>query len=866
MRKIAKSFFVVFLINILLLPNFTFALEAWLSPKLVKLNLAPNENAEFNLTFTTGTPPVKKLDVVFVFDTTGSMGGEIENAKSRSIEIMNNISSKVEDTTFGVASFRDYPSSYDYSGYSSTYGGSTDVPFYLDQTLTNNISIVSASIQKLYASGGSDWPESYTRALHEVSKSSMRWREDSKKVIILIGDAPTHDSDYAGYNFGVDPGEDGIAGTDDDLNFETVVNSLRDKEMMVLALQAGSSVEAEATLKGASIGFSELEGTNGQYYALTYSSEVSSKVIEMVSQEVLNIKELSFNVPDQFKSWFSFSPSIFSDVGPRETRTTKVNVHIPSDVIDGLYEVPISIKGDGYLLDTSYVNITVNQNSATEQSVEFITSNFGVIENDENATLTLMRTGELEGEYSVNYSTLDDTAKENEDYHSSSGTVTFSSGEKFKTIIIPIINNDFYEDKEEFSVILSEPSPGLIMGDPTSATVSIVDDELNHPGILELTSAQFSAYEGDELEVTVQRHSGSDGTVSVNYELIDGSGKAGLDYIKNSGQLIFNEGETTKTFYVNIYSDDIEELDENIYIRLRTPSNGAILGLNSTAELIIKNKFDDRLYVNPTAIDLKPGESKSVEVLFKQADGSYKNVTVDPNVTFESDNNKLLVNNGQILASNLLPPGSYKVIVSYQDVVKQITVNILPPPTVSNIIVNPESIELAPGKSVPFTVTAMMSDGTSKEVTTDSSTAYEISDSKIVRNLDTIVASNLAPDGLVATVHVSYGGKVATLNVLVKKTEVIVESLAANPTDITVAPGKSVPFTITANMSDGTIKNVTLDSTTKYVSSDSRIVRSSGIIVASNTAPDGLTGTVTVTYGGKETAITVLVKKTEVIV
>ncbi|MBT2659659.1 hypothetical protein, partial [Bacillus sp. ISL-45] len=184
---------------------------------------------------------------------------------------------------------------------------------------------------------------------------------------------------------------------------------------------------------------------------------------------------------------------------------------------------------------------------------------------------------------------------------------------------------------------------------------------------------------------------------------------------------------------------------------------------------------------------------------------------------------------------------------------------------VESLTANPTDITVAPGKSVPFTITANMSDGTTKNVTLDSTTKYVSSDSRIVRSSGTIVASNTAPDGLTGTVTVTYGGKETAINVLVKKTEVIVESLTASPADIIVAPGKSVPFTITANMSDGTTKNVTLDSTTKYVSSDSRIVRSSGTIVASNTAPDGLTGTVTVTYGGKETAINVLVKKTEVI-
>ena len=65
-----------------------------------------------------------------------------------------------------------------------------------------------------------------------------KWREDSKKVVILIGDAPTHDLSFAGYNSGADPGPDGIVGTSDDLVFSDVVQEVRNQDIIVLALQA----------------------------------------------------------------------------------------------------------------------------------------------------------------------------------------------------------------------------------------------------------------------------------------------------------------------------------------------------------------------------------------------------------------------------------------------------------------------------------------------------------------------------------------------------------------------------------------------------------------------------------------------------
>ncbi|WP_181537162.1 Calx-beta domain-containing protein, partial [[Anoxybacillus] calidus] len=627
MKRLIKTFIIICSQFLLILyPNMTYALEAWLSPDIIDLNMAPNQSTEFDLVFTTGTPPIKKLDVVFVIDTTGSMGAEIENAKRRSIDIMNNIRSKVEDAYFGVVSFRDYYGSYSYSGYYSTYGSSGDKPYYIEQTLTNDISSVSDAIQSLYASGGGDWPESYTRALFEASKPSMNWREDSKKIIVLIGDAPTHDMDFAGYNFGGDPGEDGIANTSDDLDFETVVQSLRDKKIMVLALQAGSSAEAAATFKGVSIGFDGLEGTNGQYYSLASAEDVSSKIIEMVSEEVLNIKELGFYVPEDFKSWISFSPSTFINVGPRESKTVKVNVHIPPGTLEGTYTIPIEIRGDGSLLDTSIVNITVDQSHSTAQSVEFISTNFGVLEDAGNVSVTVMRNNGIDGEFNVDYSIVEKEAKSGEDFIPVTGTITFLPGEKFKTLTVPIIDDGITEEKEGFIINLSNPTNGVTLGEKASATVTIVDNERTNPGILELSSSAYYASEGDNLMVTVNRLSGSEGPITVNYEVNSGTAMSESDFESTSGTLTFGDRETTKSFYVKILSDDVDDDNETAYIKLSSPSNGALLGINSTAMITIKNKYDGvkSLTATPVDVTVAPGKSVPISIVANMSDGSTK--------------------------------------------------------------------------------------------------------------------------------------------------------------------------------------------------------------------------------------------------
>jgi hypothetical protein len=343
----------------------TLAQGATVSPELFGAAIEPEEEETFTITVETGPTPIPKIDVVFAFDRTSSMGDEINVAKDEAISIMDGIRDRVPDSWFGVVSFMDYPGYYSYPGYADQYGDEAydDVPWENTQDLTANLSAVSSAINGLSLGWGADGPECYTRALYEVM--SVEWRALTKKIVIMIGDAPTHDLDFAGHNFGGDPGRDAIAMTSDDLNFETVVSQLRNTELVtVLAVQgyAGGGeyqTYAEHTFKGMSTGYAGAAGTNGQYYLLDDAGEIPDAIEEMMESEVEIIDVLTLDVPEEYADWVTFSPNQHTDVGPDTTVTFDATITVPEGTSEGEHSFLIQVLGDGALLGATSVNIIV---------------------------------------------------------------------------------------------------------------------------------------------------------------------------------------------------------------------------------------------------------------------------------------------------------------------------------------------------------------------------------------------------------------------------------------------------------------------------------------------------------------------------
>ncbi|MCZ8227089.1 MAG: lectin-like protein [Microcystis sp. LE19-84.1B] len=99
-------------------------------------------------------------------------------------------------------------------------------------------------------------------------------------------------------------------------------------------------------------------------------------------------------------------------------------------------------------------------------------------ESQNQATVTVKLTGISHQAFTVDYSTNNGTAKAGQDYTSVSGTLTFNAGESQKTITIPINNDTNYEGNETFTLNLSNPIGGAVLGTST-ATITIIDNDVS---------------------------------------------------------------------------------------------------------------------------------------------------------------------------------------------------------------------------------------------------------------------------------------------------------------------------------------------------------------------------------------------------
>lgn len=174
-------------------------------------------------------------DVMFLFDTTGSMGGAITEGQEDIQEAMAQISASVPDPQFGLAEVSDYDEVSNPGGFEYAIGEGLP-PWTLHTGITSNQSLVTQDLLELEAYGGGDLPEAYGRGLYETdSNPSVGWRPDARGIIVLIADDVPHDNDLnegiaeefwvtpSPFDTGVDPGPDNTVGTSDDLDWQDTV-------------------------------------------------------------------------------------------------------------------------------------------------------------------------------------------------------------------------------------------------------------------------------------------------------------------------------------------------------------------------------------------------------------------------------------------------------------------------------------------------------------------------------------------------------------------------------------------------------------------------------------------------------------------
>ena len=197
----------------------------------------PSKNADDSM-----VPPVSRdqVEIVFVLDTTGSMGGLIDGAKKKIWFIANEVlkSERQPSLKVGLVAFRDKGDAY----------VTQSLP------LTSNLDSVYTTLMGYSAGGGGDGPEHVNAALDAaVTKQQWSQGKDVLKMVFLVGDAPPH-MDY-----------------DDDRKHSEISKDAVANNIYVHTIQCGSDATTTAAWKAIA------RNSEGRYAAIVQTGGVVAR-------------------------------------------------------------------------------------------------------------------------------------------------------------------------------------------------------------------------------------------------------------------------------------------------------------------------------------------------------------------------------------------------------------------------------------------------------------------------------------------------------------------------------------------------------------------------------------------------------------
>ncbi|MCJ8324124.1 MAG: VWA domain-containing protein [Rhizobiales bacterium] len=242
------------------------------------------------------------VEVVFVLDTTGSMGGLLEGAKNKIWHIANEIQNAKSDVNvrMGLIAYRDRG----------------DVYVTKHFPISSDIHQIYADLIEFRAAGGGDAPESVNQALSEaVTQLNWSQADDTLRIIFLVGDAPPK-MNYS-----------------DDMKYTQTVKIAKRKDIIINTILAGNSQRTkkiwQEIAQNANGAFSQIaQDGNVTIIKTPYDEQIHQLNIELNATIILyGDKKVKQQASKVMKSMARAAPAASSDMASYNAkRLTKSQV------------------------------------------------------------------------------------------------------------------------------------------------------------------------------------------------------------------------------------------------------------------------------------------------------------------------------------------------------------------------------------------------------------------------------------------------------------------------------------------------------------------------------------------------------------
>ena len=195
-------------------------------------------------------------------------------------------------------------------------------------------------------------------------------------------------------------------------------------------------------------------------------------------------------------------------------------------------------------------------------------------------TFTVSLTAASTKTVTLDYSTLDGSARAGTDYTAASGTLTFAPGVTSKTVEVTVAGETTTTVTKTLSLLISNATNALITSNTGIGAITYASASPT----VKVASAKVSAGSTgtSTLTFTVTLSAASAKTVTLDYATANGTAIAGTDYTAASGTLTFAPGVTSKTVKVTVAGETTSSASKTLTLKITGATNAA----NATASAV----------------------------------------------------------------------------------------------------------------------------------------------------------------------------------------------------------------------------------------------------------------------------------------
>ena len=252
-----------------------------------------------------------------------------------------------------------------------------------------------------------------------------------------------------------------------------------------------------------------------------------------------------------------------------------------------------------------------------------------------SVTVTVTLSDDPERTVTIPITRMDQDGASSDNYSGVPDNVVFDSGDTEKTFTFTATDDTEDDDGESvkltFGTLPTDPV-AVTAGSPDETVISITDDDPPTSLTVNFERGSYTVAEGNSVTVTVTLSDDPERTVTIPITRMDQDGASSDDYSGVPDNVVFDSGDTEKTFTFTATDDTEDDDGESVKLTFGTlPTDPVAVTAGSPDETVISITDDDpptSLTVNFERGSYTVTEGNSVTVTVTLSDDPERTVTI----------------------------------------------------------------------------------------------------------------------------------------------------------------------------------------------------------------------------------------------